>query len=323
MRFIFRADASREIGSGHVMRTSVLAEEAISRGYECVFIGEIMDLDWVKTRVIGLGFSQILTSDESFTPDVESDVLVLDSYTLPISDSFIAKIKWKMVLSICDAITPKYDVDIELHPGIENLNVTQSRPKVISGADYILIRKGIEKSNRSSNSENLPRVLIVGGGSDPFGFVREISSAIYSLNLGLEVHQFSDEISPDRPESGFVTHRIGPELDSIAGDFDLVFTTASTSSLEFIAREIPVGVACAVNNQEDYYEQLQQLGLAAPIGAFNSNGKWDLNMHSIKELIQSKEKRQSLNEAMCGLIDLNGAARVVDALISFASSSES
>ena len=47
MRFIFRADASRENGSGHVMRSSVLAEEAISRGYECIFIGEISDLDWV------------------------------------------------------------------------------------------------------------------------------------------------------------------------------------------------------------------------------------------------------------------------------------
>lgn len=319
MRFIFRADASREIGSGHVMRSSVLAEEAISRGYECVFIGEIRDLDWVRRRIVGLGFSQILTTDNYFTPDVESDVLILDSYTLPISDSFIAKIKWKLILSIRDEISPKYDSDIELHPGLERLNMTQSRPLVISGADHILIRKGIKKSERVSTPGELPKVLIVGGGSDPFGFVREITAVINSLNFPLEVHIFSDEIFLEHPKSGFVSHPIGSELDSIAGDFDLVFSTASTSSLEFIAREIPIGVACTVNNQEEYYEQLQRLGLAVQIGALNPDGKWAINVHSIKELIESQEKRLSLKEAMRGLIDLKGATRVVDVMVSFAS----
>jgi len=48
VRFIFRADASREIGSGHVMRSLALAEEAISRGFDCIFVGKISDLDWVS-----------------------------------------------------------------------------------------------------------------------------------------------------------------------------------------------------------------------------------------------------------------------------------
>jgi hypothetical protein len=63
MRFVFRADASREIGSGHVMRSSVLAEEAISRGFECVFIGKISDLDWVAKRISTLGFTQVLSEE--------------------------------------------------------------------------------------------------------------------------------------------------------------------------------------------------------------------------------------------------------------------
>lgn len=55
MRIIFRADASREIGSGHVMRSSVLAEEAVSRGFERIFIGSISGLDWVADRISTLG----------------------------------------------------------------------------------------------------------------------------------------------------------------------------------------------------------------------------------------------------------------------------
>ena len=59
MRFVFRADASIEIGAGHVMRSSAIAEEAISQGIECVFVGSILDMDWLTDRIRGLGFFEV------------------------------------------------------------------------------------------------------------------------------------------------------------------------------------------------------------------------------------------------------------------------
>ena len=46
---------------------------------------------------------------------------------------------------------------------------------------------------------------------------------------------------------------------------DLILTTSSTSSLEFIACGPPVGVACAVENQKQYYAALGQLGIATQL----------------------------------------------------------
>lgn len=315
MRFIFRADASRELGTGHVMRSSVLAEEAISRGYECIFVGKISDLDWVDNRIAKLGFSRIVSDDRTFKSDLNSDVLILDSYLIPVSDAFIAKKNWKLVLTICDEITPKYAADVELHPGLETTSARSVAPIVLSGPEYILIRKGIEKSKRVLDSDGITKVLLFGGGSDPFGFVREVLNVITSMNLNLEIHVFSYDVIPADITLRLVCHPMGSELDSVAAYVDVVLTTASSSSLESIAREIPTGVGCAVDNQENYFEQLERLGYASTIGVRNREGVWNFDVESIMELLGSQNKRVALREATRGLIDLKGASRIIDFLV--------
>jgi spore coat polysaccharide biosynthesis predicted glycosyltransferase SpsG len=317
MRIIFRADASREIGSGHVMRSSVLAEEAVSRGFECIFIGNISGLDWVAERISTLGFAQVLSDESSFVPNAASDVLVLDSYSIPVSNTFIAKKNWKLVMSICDQITPNYKVDIELRPGFDEIREARETPVVLSGAEYILIRRGILKSNEKKVDSRYPKVLVVGGGSDPFGFVAAIAEVIQPFIMNLEVHLFTNEKFSKKFSHDFIIHPIGSELDLIAQEVDLVLTTASTSSLEFIAREIPTGVVCLIDNQEDYYEQLGQLGYATQIGVRTSTGAWEFNVEAIRNLLVSQEKRDALKESILDLIDLKGAERVIDYLVGF------
>jgi spore coat polysaccharide biosynthesis predicted glycosyltransferase SpsG len=298
------------------MRSSVLAEEAISRGFECIFVGEILGLEWVSARIAKLGFSQVIMDLRLFEADSESDVLILDSYSIPISDQFIAKKNWKLLLSICDEITPKYESDIELHPGLATFDSSHSIPTILSGANHVLIRKGIGKSKRERISGGVVKVLVVGGGSDPFGFVEAIAGVLSGTNLELEVHTITNNAIPDVSQVRFVKHRFGTDLDVIANYVDVVFTTASTSSLEFIAREIPTGVVCAVDNQRDYYNQLGSLGYASQLGVYNSDGEWDFDLNSIKELLENEEKQNSLRKATKSLIDLKGASRVVDTLVS-------
>lgn len=317
MRLVFRADASRETGSGHVMRSSVLAEEAISRGLECIFIGKISGLEWVAERISTLGFKQVLSDETSFRSNATSDVLILDSYNIPVSNKFIAKRNWKFSMSISDEITPKYSVDIELRPGFVKTNQVSAKPVVLSGAEHILVRKGIFKSTGGNSDSGITRVLVVGGGSDPFGFVPVMANFIDSLKMNLEVHLFTNERTCTEYSENFVIHPIGGGLDVVAQEIDVVLTTASTSSLEFIARGIPTGVMCLVDNQEDYYEQLGRLGYAAQIGIRTSGGTWKINIETIKDLLGCPEKRAALKQSTTDLIDLKGAGRVIDFLIEF------
>jgi spore coat polysaccharide biosynthesis predicted glycosyltransferase SpsG len=279
-------------------------------------VGRISDLDWVSERITKLGFSQVILDEDLFKSNVKSDVLILDSYSNPISNPFIAKKNWKLMMSICDELTPPYDSDIKLCPGFTENGPMQGASTVLSGADHILIRKGIIKSQRSKKIGGVLKVLVVGGGSDPFGFVPAIAKVFSSMKLNLEVHMFSNDMISDNSAMRFVMHQIGSDFDSIASDVDVVFTTASTSSLEFIAREIPTGIVCAVDNQANYYDQLGQRGYASQLGKYNSSGNWDFDLLLINELLESQEKRDSLKKSIRSLIDLKGAARVIDTLVS-------
>ena len=106
MRFVFRADASMSIGAGHVMRSSAIAEEAISRGVPCLFVGKISELDWVRERIRGLGFIQVLENSSEFIPDENEDILIIDSYEIPTDDVFVQLRNWSKVVSIFDELTP-------------------------------------------------------------------------------------------------------------------------------------------------------------------------------------------------------------------------
>ena len=263
-----------------------------------------------------MGFSTLVEYSYSFKADSKSDVLILDTYSIPTSDPFLAKKNWRLVLTICDAFTPKYESDVQVRPSLLEIHTGLQVPLTLSGPDYVLIRKGIRKSNKEFTVEEILKVLIVGGGSDPFGFVPAIARVLSSIDMKFDVYAFTNEQLPEDSQVQFVKNNIGSRLDLIANEIDLVFTTASTSSLEFIAKEIPVGVVCAVDNQADYYDQLGKLGYAHQIGVFESNQTWNFNLPLIKELLESQEKRNSLKKATHGLIDLKGAVRVIDVVLS-------
>ena len=69
--------------------------------------------------------------------------------------------------------------------------------------------------------------------------------------MNLDFHLFTDqEILPEISRE-FVLHPIDSEIDVIAREEYLALTTASTSSLEFIARELRTGIVRVVNKQLD------------------------------------------------------------------------
>ena len=314
MRYIFRADSSRAIGSGHVMRSSAVAEELIARGREVIFIGAISDVPWVASRIMSLGYSQILESSNTFVSDPGNDVLILDSYTVPIEDEFIQQKHWRCIVAISDDLTPTYQADLIIHPGISDEWKPNRAVKFLTGPKYIPFRKSIKKKVKDLSIKETLQILVVGGGTDPFNFAEEICLALKNIQGQFHVTIFSNNHLLAQIDSRFTIVQIGFQLDVEASDADLVFTTASTTSLEFIAREIPVGLGCAVDNQQEYYESLAAAEVAIPVGEF-SEGRWKLDHAKMADLINSGELRKTLEQKSAGLIDLKGAERIADEIL--------
>jgi spore coat polysaccharide biosynthesis predicted glycosyltransferase SpsG len=311
MRYVFRADASLQIGSGHVMRTSAIAEEVIARGLHTVFVGEVSGLPWVSERIQNLGFREITPDPRTFNMNSKTDVLILDSYTLELNNNFINMNSWYSVVTIVDDSTPQYPSNLIIKNDLIGNFSLESESKVLSGRTYFPLRKNIEKPVPSIIENSELQILVVGGGTDIHGFAEEVCKILTEFQDNFEVRIFTNTELKFPITKNFRVSPIGPDLDKFASKCDLVFTTASTTAVEFIAREKAIGIVCAVSNQEQFYESLVNLGIAAPIGKF-ANGAWELSREKIYELIISKESRESLSLHCVVFIDLEGASRIVD-----------
>ena len=123
---------------------------------------------------------------------------------------------------------------------------------------------------------------------------------------------FSNLVFNSTLDSRFRYFELSQDFDELTKDADLVLTTASTTSLEFLARGSCVGIACAVDNQKQYYKVLGALGVAAQIGLRSPENTWAVDKQKIYSLLTSSRLRESLTRNAKDLIDFNGAKRIVD-----------
>ena len=92
-------------------------------------------------------------------------------------------------------------------------------------------------------------------------------------------------------------------------------TTSSTSSLEIVARGLPLGVVCAVNNQESLYRSLTELNVAAAIGVRDEANNWNFDIGEIDTLINNSMYRSKLVDNSKDLIDFQGTQRILDLIL--------
>ncbi len=313
IRLVFRADASPELGTGHVMRCLSIAEEALTRKIPCVFVGSIGGVYWVEERLTSLGIPVTSVSDSiAFR---KSDLLILDSYLKETQNSFITQNDWASTVVIVDEATPLPEADLYIHPGLDSSWFLGDRKKLLSGTKFIPLRNSIEK-RKFALSGRIEKIVIFGGGTDTFGFAEEMSQMLSDMP-GFNYASFFSAKSQGikKRDSRFEEFEFGGLLDRELSHADLVFTTASTSSLEIVAREIPLGVACSVPNQYECFEKLRESGVAVQIGNRTRTGGWNLDSRIIQNLISNPGIRNELREASKSFIDLDGASRIIDAIV--------
>jgi len=309
VKFIFRSDASKDIGSGHVLRSIGIIEELLSQKYKVVFVGDTCELPWVEEKIKSTGFTEIFTNEKEYEPSAENDILILDSYNIKIDSPFISLDKWRSVIVIFDSYTPNYKANLKIHPGIRKSWNLNTDSKTISGPNFIPIRKSISKIPKHDTNKELI-ITVVGGGVDYNEFVPEMSLHLSKIPGNFRANFFTNDSSKIVSDRRFKIFPIGAQLDSIGNETHLAFSTASTSCLEFISRGCALGICCSTDNQESYYKELSDLGLAKQIGRFTGRN-WILDANQIENLVTSQETRKLLTNNAIGLIDLNGAKRIV------------
>ena len=297
------------------MRSSAIAEELINRGENVFFIGQISNLTWVEERIAYLGFASVYSDSKEFTSNPESDVLILDTYELDISDAFLRPEKWLHIVTIVDQLTPDYNCTLRIHPGLDSNWTGSSKAPVLAGPKYVPFRAALSNEiNPGKDKQHTIKIAVVAGGSDPYDLVVEIAKILSRIPGLFEVYLFSSSNLDSVFDSRFHCFPVGQHLDELTKDVDLVLTTASTSSLEFLARGLCVGIIRATDNQNQYYNSLGELGVAAQLGYRTLDNVWELEAQKIETLVSSSHLRRKFIAKAEGLFDFSGASRIVDAI---------
>jgi spore coat polysaccharide biosynthesis predicted glycosyltransferase SpsG len=321
-RYVFRADASKQMGSGHVMRVYSIIEKMLEKNLDVVLVGDIVGLPWltelVEQTLEGIKFIE----EERFAFNPKQDILIIDSYTIDPNHDFLKKENWFKIVALVEIGTPKYLADLYIHCGTNEqigLEFGILDYKLKSGLNYIPIRKSFQKIRFRLNVINVMKpikILVVGGGTDPLGFVPKVARELIKVDEQFQAILFSNAQNlPHSLDYRFIQRNIGSDLENDLIDSDLILTLSGTSSWEFLSCGFPLGIALGFDNQRDNFEFQTNNKIAIDIGNFSLINGFDLNFENIRRLMIDKGLRQELSQSALTKVDGSGAVRIVDEIL--------
>lgn len=222
MRFLFRADASVQIGTGHVMRCITLAHELKRKGHQSVFVcrehtghlGEFIVREGFELRLLPkptsadgtssdnyaswLGVSWQVDADETLeiAKSYRPDWLVIDHYALDVKWEVAIRDAVDQVMVIDDLANRSHDCDVLLDQnlGREALdydNLVPDRCSLLVGPEFALLRPEFaalrEASLQRRRAPQLKRVLISLGGVDQTNVTGQVLDVLKKCELPTDI----------------------------------------------------------------------------------------------------------------------------------------
>jgi UDP-2,4-diacetamido-2,4,6-trideoxy-beta-L-altropyranose hydrolase len=218
MNVVFRADASLQIGTGHVMRCLTLARGLADRGHQCQFItrlhpGNLVDYigqsgfpvhvlnapgntlrqdpEYEYARWLGVSQNEDATECKPIVDRIQPDWVVVDHYGLGVD--------WQTVLAgfgrtmvIDDLANRQHDCDLLLDQTFgrsehDYRNLVSPETRLLCGAEYAMLRKEFSELRPYSldrrKSGDLDHLLVTMGGVDKDNATEQVLNALRDSGL--------------------------------------------------------------------------------------------------------------------------------------------
>ena len=219
MKILFRADASVQQGTGHIMRCLVIADELRKRGHECIFLtqpflpkflAQIEDrqhrLVFLKKNKMELEYARIdneylawlgrpIIQDAIETLDVikyeRPDIIVTDHYAINATWSSIVSYEEIKTVVIDDLADREHFCDLLIDQNFgrepeQYRKLVSQETKILAGAEYIFIKDDFRKMRKAAQTSRLNRrpnrLNICMGGIDKDNATYNVLETIRKLN---------------------------------------------------------------------------------------------------------------------------------------------
>lgn len=309
MKVYIRADSSVDIGSGHVMRCLTLAEELRQSGSEVVFLcrdlkGNIMTIirnrgfqvnslpglncSVSKSNIFSvlkkLWYEDFLAVRKVIHQDVTiPEWLIVDHYSLDIEWETSLRQYVKKIMVIDDLADRKHDCDVLLDQNYyENMfvrynNLVPDYCKKLIGPRYALLREEFIKARQNLKNimENVNRILVFFGGSDPTNETIKTLYALKMLNLlDLQIDVVVGSSNPNKQEVENICTQIPSanfhcQIDNMAelmAESDLAIGAGGSAVWERCYLALPTIVIITAENQEAIVNDLSKYGAIISLG---------------------------------------------------------
>ncbi len=341
MSIIFRTDASKVIGTGHVMRCLALAQAWQEQGENLVFLmaSSVPALD---KRLISEGIEIInLSAELGSVEDAEKTIavadklaanwLVVDGYHFSEKYQKLLKDNRLKTLFFDDYIHSNYyHADLVLNQNIdadESLYINREpHTQLLLGNLYTLLRK--EFLSWQNSTRTLPlvarKLLVTMGGSDPDNVTLKVIRALSLIKHNpLEVLIVVGGSNPHYEQLNLAVKSLDlsvklvsnatnmPELMAWA---DLAIAAGGSTNWELAFMGLPTLVITIADNQREIAAKLHQAGIIINLGWHEQVTASQMAM-AVEDLRCDRSRRAKMSGLGCKLVDGNGSRRVVAAML--------
>ena len=334
-----RADANKEIGSGHVMRCLSIAAALKERGKEVCFLaadestGDFLKLRGQEYIVLGSAYSCLEEEIErliTLLKEEKVEWLLIDSYYA--TEQYMRQLRPHVRIAYVDDLARyAYPVDMIINYNIYGDSIPYRKMEVyeesvcLLGPAYAPIREQFRKVGYGVR-QTAENVLLTTGGSDKFNLAELILKEVLERGISgkLHYHVVSGALNVNYPALEALAEQyenvhLYQNVADMAGLMqrcDIAIAAGGSTMYELSAVGVPTICFAFVDNQERIVEAFCQKGYAAYGGNYMQEKECFASKVAdfLEELVEREDLRQCYSQKMRSLVDGNGAGRIADAL---------
>lgn len=337
---IVRADASVEVGTGHIMRCLALAQAWQDAGGKAVFL-LTLETPWLDTRLQSEGMAIVHLpvepgSDEdaihtaNLVKQMGATWVVVDGYHFGAVYQRRVKEGGSGVLFIDDiGSADRYCADLILNQNIhahEGLYTNRAPyTRLLLGSRYVLLRREFLKwrSWKREIPEVACKVLVTLGGSDPNNVSLKAIQALQQVGIdGLEGRVVVGGSNPhyEALKASLRGSQTDIRLEANLADMpelmawaDVGISSGGSTVWELAFMGLPSVILVLAHNQEEVTQMMEEREVFLSVG-YGNDAKIEDISRELMNLLLNRDMRYKLSHNCFALVDGLGGARVIEAL---------
>lgn len=313
LKIIIRADASIQIGSGHIMRCLTIAYNFQKRGHEVLFFMAPLEgnlIDYVTVQ----GF-QTITSWQS------ADIILIDHYQIDFQlERYLRKYTNKIVV-IDDLANRKHDCDVLLDQnfvGNYQHRYDELVPKTckkLLGPQFLIMRDEFIQARQiiPKRTGKVERLLIFMGGTDPTHETLKILEALQIVHLK-KIHIVCGDGNVQKEEIQAICHKSGYQyhqqinyMAQLMNEVDFSIGAGGLTTWERCYVGLPSSSTIVADNQYETTKMTEKLGAVINVG-WHEKVTVETYQQLLEYIVSHPEHLKSMSEKGLELTESQGNA---------------